>query len=449
MAFEGLSSRLSGIFKKMRGQATLTEKNMDEMLSEVRKALLEADVNYDVVSDFIKEVREESIGQKVLSKVSPGDMVVKIVHDRMEKLLGDGDNDIPFRMDGKPTVIMMVGLQGTGKTTSAAKLAQLFETKNKKKVLFGALDVYRPAAIEQLTNLGLKCEPQVDTYSDKTGTPVPAIAKAAYEKAVAEKYNILILDTAGRLEIDDKLMKELQDIQSIIHVDETLLTVDALVGQNATNVALTFNSKIKITGLIMTKLDGDSRGGAALSIKKLTGIPIKYAGVGEKVSDFENFHPDRMADRILGMGDIVSLVEEMQEKIDASQAEKTSRRMQQGLFDLTDMLSLMKQMNRLGPLKKILMMLPNMPKMDDEQVDAAQAMLKKTEVIINSMTRQERKKPEIIKASRKIRIAKGAGVQSNDVTKLVESFDTMKKQMANFQRNPMAARMMMSQFKKR
>lgn len=449
MAFEGLSSRLSSIFKKMRGQATLSEKNMDEMLSEVRKALLEADVNYDVVSDFIKEVKEESIGQKVLTKVSPGDMVVKIVHDKMEKLLGDGDNDIPFRMDGKPTVIMMVGLQGTGKTTSAAKLAQLFETKNKKKVLFGALDVYRPAAIEQLTNLGLKCDPQVDTYSDHSGTPVPQIARAAYEKACAEKYNILILDTAGRLEIDEKLMQELKDIQSTVHVDETLLTVDALVGQNATNVALTFNSKIKITGLIMTKLDGDSRGGAALSIKKLTGIPIKYAGVGEKVTDFENFHPDRMADRILGMGDIVSLVEEMQEKIDASQAEKTSRRMQQGLFDLNDMLSLMKQMNRLGPLKKILMMLPNMPKMDDDQVDAAQAMLKKTEVIINSMTRQERKKPEIIKTSRKIRIAKGAGVQPNEVTKLVESFDTMKKQMANMQRNPMAARMMMSQFKKR
>jgi signal recognition particle subunit SRP54 len=449
MAFEGLSSRLSSIFKKMRGQATLSEKNMDEMLSEVRKALLEADVNYDVVSDFIKEVKEESIGQKVLTKVSPGDMVVKIVHDKMEKLLGDGDNDIPFRMDGKPTVIMMVGLQGTGKTTSAAKLAQLFETKNKKKVLFGALDVYRPAAIERLTNLGLKCDPQVDTYSDHSGTPVPQIARAAYEKACAEKYNILILDTAGRLEIDEKLMQELKDIQSTVHVDETLLTVDALVGQNATNVALTFNSKIKITGLIMTKLDGDSRGGAALSIKKLTGIPIKYAGVGEKVTDFENFHPDRMADRILGMGDIVSLVEEMQEKIDASQAEKTSRRMKQGLFDLNDMLSLMKQMNRLGPLKKILMMLPNMPKMDDDQVDAAQAMLKKTEVIINSMTRQERKKPEIIKTSRKIRIAKGAGVQPNDVTKLVESFDTMKKQMANMQRNPMAARMMMSQFKKR
>ncbi len=448
MAFESLSGRLSGIFKKMRGQATLTEKNMDEMLSEVRKALLEADVNYDVVTDFIREVKEESIGQKVLQKVSPGDMVVKIVHDKMEKLLGDGDNDIPFRMDGRPTVIMMVGLQGTGKTTSAAKLAQLFETKNHKKVLFGALDVYRPAAIDQLRNLGLKCDPVVETYLDQSGTPVPQIAKAAYDKAVNEKYQILILDTAGRLEIDEKLMQELKDIQTIVNVDETLLTVDSLVGQNATNVALTFNSKIKITGLVMTKLDGDSRGGAALSIKKLTGLPIKYAGTGEKISDFENFHPDRMADRILGMGDIVSLVEEMQEKIDAKQAEKTSRRLQQGLFDLNDMLSLMKQMNRLGPLKKILMMLPNMPKMDDDQVDAAQAMLKKTEVIINSMTRQERKKPEMVKTSRKIRIAKGAGVQPADVTKLLDSFDMMKKQMNMMQKNPRAAQMMMSQFKK-
>ncbi len=447
MAFESLSSRLSGIFKKMRGQATLSEKNMDEMLSEVRKALLEADVNYDVVSDFIKEVKEESIGQKVLEKVSPGDMVVKIVHDKMEKLLGDGDNDIPFRLDGRPTVIMMVGLQGTGKTTSAAKLAQLFETKNHKKVLFGALDVYRPAAIEQLRNLGLKCSPAVDTYSDETGTAVPLIAKAAYEKACNEKYQILILDTAGRLEIDERLMQELKDIQQIVHVDETLLTVDSLVGQNATNVALSFHSQIKITGLVMTKLDGDSRGGAALSIKKLTGIPIKYAGTGEKITDFENFHPDRMASRILGMGDIVSLVEQMQEKIDAKQAEKTSRRLQQGLFDLNDMLSLMKQMNRLGPLKKILTMLPNMPKMDDDQVDAAQAMLKKTEVIINSMTRQERKKPEMVKTSRKIRIAKGAGVQPNEVSKLLESFEMMKKQMALMQKNPRAAQMMMSQFK--
>lgn len=437
MAFEALGDRLSRIFKKVRGQATLTEKNMDEMLSEVRKALLEADVNYSVVNDFIKEVREESIGQKVLTKVSPGDMVVKIVHDKMEDLLGSGDNDIPFRLDGKPTVIMMVGLQGTGKTTSAAKLAQLFEKKNKKKVLLGALDIYRPAAIEQLRNLGLKVEPNVETYSDESGTLPPEIAKAAYRKAVEEKYDILILDTAGRLEVDEKLMKELKDIQSVINVDETLLTVDSLAGQNATNVALTFSKEIKITGLVMTKLDGDSRGGAALSIKKLTGIPIKYAGVGEKITDLENFHPDRMADRILGMGDIVSLVEEIQEKIDEKQAEKTSRRMMQGQFDLTDMLSTMKQMNKLGPLKKVLGLMPNMPKISDEQMDQAQALLKKTETIIQSMTRQERKKPEMIKASRKIRIAKGSGTTPKDVNNVLESYDKMKVQMKMMAQNPM------------
>jgi signal peptide binding domain len=358
----------------------------------------------------------------------------------MEKLLGDGDNDIPFRMDGKPTVIMMVGLQGTGKTTSAAKLAQLFEKKNHKKVLLGALDIYRPAAVDQLRNLGLKCEPQVETYCGQPGVNPPDIAKAAYQKAVEEKYNILILDTAGRLEIDEKLMKELQDIQSLVHIDETLLTVDALSGQNATNVALAFSEQIKITGLIMTKLDGDSRGGAALSIKRMTGLPIKYAAVGEKIGDLENFHPDRMADRILGMGDIVSLVEEIQEKIDEKQAEKTSRRMMQGQFDLTDMLSIMKQMNKLGPLKKIIGMMPNMPKLKDDQLDQAQAALKKTEVIIQSMTRDERRKPEMIKSSRKVRIAKGSGTDPRDVTKLIESFETMKKQMAMMKNNPMLMR---------
>lgn len=437
MAFESLGDRLSRIFKKVRGQATLTEKNMNDMLSEVRTALLEADVNYTVVNDFIKEVKDESVGQKVLTKVSPGDMVVKIVHDKMEKLLGSGDNDIPFRMDGKPTVIMMVGLQGTGKTTSASKLAQLFEKKNKKKVLLGALDIYRPAAIEQLRNLGLKADPQVETFSDESGTLPPIIAKEAYQKACEEKFDILILDTAGRLEIDEKLMQELKDIQNNVHVDETLLTVDSLAGQNATNVALAFAKEIKITGIVMTKLDGDSRGGAALSIKKLTGIPIKYAAVGEKITDLENFYPDRMADRILGMGDIVSLVEEIQEKLDEKQAEKTSRRMMQGQFDLTDMLSIMKQMNKLGPLKKILGMMPNMPKLSDDQMDQAQAMLKKTEVIISSMTRQERKKPEMIKSSRKIRIAKGSGTTPKDVTNLLESYEKMKQQIKMMGSNPM------------
>lgn len=448
MAFEGLSSRLSGIFKKVRGQATLTEKNMDEMLLEVKKALLEADVNYDVVSDFISEIKKESVGQKVLSKVSPGDMVVKIVHDKMEELLGSGDNDLSFRMDGKPTVIMMVGLQGTGKTTSAAKLANLYTQKNHKKVLLGALDIYRPAAIDQLENLGFKCDPQIDTYSDRTGTTPPEIAKAAYKKAVDEKYNILILDTAGRLEIDEKLMKELVDIQAAVKIDETLLTVDALTGQNATTVALSFAKQIKVTGLIMTKLDGDSRGGAALSIKKMTGLPIKYAGMGEKMDELENFHPDRMADRILGMGDIVSLVEQMQSKIDEKQAEKTSRRILQGQFDLTDMLSFMKQINRLGPLKKVFGLMPGVPKVDDDKLDKAQDFLKDMEVIISSMTRQERKKPEMIKANRKLRIAKGSGKTPKEVTRVLEAFEGMKKQMKEMQRNPMMARMMMSMLKR-
>lgn len=448
MAFESLSDKLSKIFKKLRGQSTLTEKNMDEMLSEVRKALLEADVNYTVVSDFIEEVKKESIGQKVLSKVSPGDMIVKIVYDKIEKLLGDGDNDVPFRLDGRPTVIMMVGLQGSGKTTSAAKIAQLFEKKNKKKVLLVGCDIYRPAAVEQLKNLGLKCQPQVETFSIENKNPVE-IAQKGYEKAINEKYNIVIIDTAGRLEIDEKLMKELKDIQAKVNVDETLLTVDALTGQNATNVALTFAKEIKITGLVMTKLDGDSRGGSALSIKRMTNIPIKYATTGEKIEDIENFHPDRMASRILGMGDIVSLVEEMQEKMDEKQAEKTSRRMMQGQFDLTDMLSMMKQMNKLGPLKKILTMLPGMPKVNDSQLDQAQEMLKKTQTIIFSMTRDERKHPEIIKASRKIRISKGAGVSAKEVTAVIESYDKMKSQMTMFSKNPMMLKSLMAQMSKK
>ena len=439
MAFESLGNKLSLIFKKMKGQATLSEKNMDEMLAEVRKALLEADVNYSVVSSFIEEIKKEAIGQKVLDKVSPGNMVVKIVYDKMEKLLGEGDNDICFNMNGKPTVIMMVGLQGTGKTTSAAKLANLFENKNKKKVLLGALDIYRPAAVDQLRNLGLKCSPQVDTFFMENASPV-TIGKEAYLKAEREKYDILILDTAGRLEIDEKLMDELKQIQKEVKVDETLLTVDSLIGQNATNVALKFNSEIKITGLIMTKLDGDSRGGAALSIKKLTGIPIKYAGVGEKMEDLENFYPDRMASRILGMGDILSLVEEIQGKLDEKQAEKTSRRIMQGQFDLVDMLSLMKQMNKLGPLSKIISLIPNAPKLSSAQLDQAASALKQTEVIISSMTKEERRRPEMIKSNRKLRIAKGSGVSAKDVTKVLESYEQMKKQMTNYRNNTMMSR---------
>ncbi|MCH3966221.1 MAG: signal recognition particle protein [Bacilli bacterium] len=443
MAFENLGDKLGRIFKKMRNQASLTEKNMDEGLQEVRKALLEADVNYDVVSSFISEVREEALGQKVLTQVSPGEMIVKICHDKMVSLLGEGDNDISFRLDGKPTVIMMVGLQGTGKTTSAAKLANLYQTKNHKKVLLGALDIYRPAAIDQLTNLGLKADPVVTTYSDRSGTSPVEIAKAAYKKAVAESFDVLILDTAGRLEIDSKLMKELADIQASVEVDETLLTVDSMVGQNAVNVALTFHKEINITGLVFTKFDGDSRGGSALSIKKLTSLPIKYVGVGEKLSDIQNFYPDRMADRILGMGDIVSLVESIQEKVDQKQAEKTGRRIQQGLFDMNDMLSMMKQINKMGPLKSILRMIPGMPHMSEEQTDQAESTMKMTEVIIQSMTREERKHPELIKSSRKLRIAKGSGRSAKEVTKLIDGFESSKKQMKMMQNNPQMMRALM------
>ena len=442
MAFDNLGDKLSLIFKKLSGQATLTEKNMDDALQEVRKALLEADVNYGVVNTFISDVKEEALGQKVLQKVSPGDMVIKICHDKIVSLLGDGDNDISFRMDGKPTVIMFVGLQGTGKTTSAAKLAQLFQRKYKKKVLLGALDIYRPAAIDQLVNLGKKCSPEVETYVNNKLTP-PLIAKEAYKKAVEGKYNILILDTAGRLEIDEKLMDELKDIQDAVNIDETLLTVDSMVGQNATNVALTFNTKIKLTGFVFTKFDGDSRGGAALSVKKLTNIPLKYVGVGEKIDDLENFYPDRMADRILGMGDIVSLVESIQEKVDQQAAEKTTRRIEQGLFDMNDMLSMMKQINKLGPLGALLKLVPGAPKIDSNQLADAKKAMKKTESMILSMTKEERKHPEIIKNNRRNRIAKGSGNSEKEVSALLDNFENMKSQMRNFKNNPMLLRQLM------
>lgn len=426
MAFENLTDKLSGIFKKLKGQATLTEKNMDDALKEVRIALLDADVNYDVVNQFMDEVKSEAIGQKVLTKLSPGQQLVKIVHDKLEALLGGGDNDVTFN-SGKPTVIMMVGLQGTGKTTTAGKLANLYKTKMKKKVLLCADDTQRPAAIDQLKTLADSIE--VDCYIDRTGIKPPLIAKAAFDKARNEKYDVLIIDTAGRLQIDEPLMDELKEIQKIIPVDETLLLVDAMSGQDAVNVATTFNKEIPLTGLVMSKLDGDARGGAALSIRKMTGVPIKYAGVGEKIEDLENFHPDRMADRILGMGDVLTLIEDIQAKTDEKQTEKTSRRLMNGQFDLNDLLSVMKQMKKLGSLSKILGMIPGMPKISQEQMDFIQTELRNYEIIINSMTPQERKKPEIVKASRKSRIVKGCGLSNQEINRLLNRYDAMKKQL--------------------
>lgn len=426
MAFENLTDKLSGIFKKLKGQATLTEKNMDDAFKEVRIALLDADVNYDVVNQFMDEVKSEAIGQKVLTKLSPGQQLIKIVHDKLEALLGGGDNDVTFN-SGKPTVIMMVGLQGTGKTTTAGKLANLYKTKMKKKVLLCADDTQRPAAIDQLKTLADSIE--VDCYIDRIGTKPPLIAKAAFDKARNEKYDVLIIDTAGRLQIDEPLMDELKEIQKIIPVDETLLLVDAMSGQDAVNVATTFNKEIPLTGLVMSKLDGDARGGAALSIRKMTGVPIKYAGVGEKIEDLENFHPDRMADRILGMGDVLTLIEDIQAKIDEKQTEKTSRRLMNGQFDLNDLLSVMKQMKKLGSLSKILGMIPGMPKISQEQMNFIQTELRNYEIIINSMTPQERKKPEIVKASRKSRIVKGCGLSNQEINRLLNRYDAMKKQL--------------------
>ena len=450
MAFESLTERMQSIFKKMRGQAHITESNMDEMLREVRLALLEADVNYKVVKEFVGNVKEKAIGQKVLTKLSPGEMFVKIVRDELAELLGSGDTDLKFAV-GKPTVIMLVGLQGTGKKTTAAKLANLLKRKNAKKPLLVAADIYRPAAIDQLEILAKQIG--VDVYVDRTGTLPPIIAKNAYNQALANKNDVVIIDTAGRLQIDEVLMQELQDIEKNVNITETILLVDAMSGQDAVNVATTFNSKLHITGLVMSKLDGDSRGGAALSIKHLTNIPIKFAGVGEKVSDLEVFHPDRMADRIIGMGDVLSLIENVQENIDEEVTMKTSKRIANGLFDLNDMLNLMKQMKKLGSFGGILKMLPGMPKISEDDSNKLEKELKKTETIINSMTLQERKKPEIIKNSRKIRIAEGSGTTSTDVNRILDRFDKMKKQMSQvsgmMKRNPNMINEMMKSMNKK
>ena len=426
MAFESLSDRLSGIIKKVRGQAVLTEANMDEMLKEIRVALLEADVNFKVVKEFTNSVKEKAIGQKVFNKVSPGQMLVKIVHDEIESLLGADQCELNFASGSKPTVIMMCGLQGSGKTTTSGKLARLLKRKMAKKVLLVAGDVYRPAAIDQLCTIGRQIDVEVLNLGDRV-SPVE-ISKKAVKKATEEHFDVVIIDTAGRLQIDEVLMKELVDIQSEVRPDEVLLLVDAMAGQEAVNVARAFNEKLQLTGMIMSKLDGDSRGGAALSIKHLTGVPIKYIGVGEKLEDLEVFHPDRMADRILGMGDVVSLVETVSEEIDEKQAKKTVNKLMSGSFDLNDMLEQMEQFNKIS-MSKILRMIPGMPKVSEEDQQKAQKQIKKTKAIICSMTPEERKHPEILRNSRKLRIAAGSGTTSADINRLLNQFEEMKKMM--------------------
>lgn len=426
MAFESLTDRLSNIFKKWKHQTYLTEENMDDMLKEVRVALLEADVNFKVVKQFINQVKEKAIGQEVIKKVNPSQMVVKIVHDELVQLLGSGDSELHYS-SGQVTTILLVGLQGSGKTTSAGKLSYLFKNKLKKKVLLAACDIYRPGAIDQLGQIAKKAGVDFFTLGDKI-SPVE-ISKQAKEKARRELYDILIIDTAGRLQIDEPLMQELNDIVSAVVPEETLLLVDALSGQDAVNVANTFNSRLSLTGIIMSKLDGDARGGAALSIKHLTGLPIKFAGVGEKISELDIFHPDRMADRILGMGDVLTLVEKAQEQLDEKEVKKTVSKMMDGQFDLNDMLKQLKQVKKLGSLGGILKLIPGMPKITSEQQDAAEKEMKNVEVIINSMTPYERKHPEVLKFSHKQRISKGCGKSAADINRVLKKYEQMKEMM--------------------
>ncbi len=433
MAFESLSDRFSSIFKKMRGQATLSEKNMDEMLKEIRVALLEADVNFKVVKNFVSDVKEKAIGEEVFKKVNPSQMVVKIVHDEIRELLGADQTEIKY--NAGLTTIMLVGLQGTGKTTTAGKLGNYLKNKLNKKVMFGALDVYRPAAIDQLRQLSEQIG--VDFFSMGQENPVD-IAKAAQQKARESGIDVLILDTAGRLQIDEALMDELKKINHEVHPDEVLLLVDAASGQDSVNVANSFNKDLHLTGVIMSKLDGDARGGAALSIKYLTGLPIKFAGTGEKMSDLEPFYPDRMADRILGMGDIVTLVEKAKENIDEKEAEKQAKKMMDGDFTLEDMLKQMKQVQKIGSIGAIAKLIPGMPKLTDEQKDAAEREMKVFEAVINSMTPYERKHPQVLRYSQKNRIAKGCGLTNADINRVLRKYDQSKemmKQMKQYQKS--------------
>jgi len=430
MAFDSLSDKLQNIFKSLRGRGRLTETDVKAALKEVKLALLEADVNFKVVKQFIKAVEERAIGQDVMQSLTPGQMVIKIVNEEMVSLMGSETTEIALRPGNEITVILMAGLQGAGKTTTTAKLAGKFKTKGKKPLLV-ACDIYRPAAIEQLQINGDK--QGVPVFSMGTNIKPVDIAKAAIEHAKSNNYNVVILDTAGRLHVDEAMMAELQEIKEAVHVDQTIFVVDSMTGQDAVNVASTFNEKISIDGVILTKLDGDTRGGAALSIRAVTGKPILYVGMGEKLTDLEQFYPERMASRILGMGDILSLIEKAESQIDTEKALAMQKRLSKAEFDFTDYLEYMSQIKNMGGMGSILSMLPGLgmgSQMKNVALpDNADDSLKRTEAIILSMSFKERSKPEILNPSRKNRIARGAGVNISEVNKVVKQFEQMKKMM--------------------
>ena len=427
MAFESLSDKLQNIFKNLRGKGRLSEADVKAALKEVKMALLEADVSFKVVKQFISSIQERAVGEEVFGSLTPGQTVIKIVTEELIKLMGSETTEIALKPASEITVIMMAGLQGAGKTTTTAKIAAKLKAKGRKPLL-AACDVYRPAAIKQLQVNGEKVGIPVFTMGDKI-SPVD-IAKGALEHASKNGFNVVILDTAGRLHIDESMMDELVGIREAVEVYQTILVVDAMTGQDAVNVAGTFNDKVGIDGVILTKLDGDTRGGAALSIRSVTGKPILYIGMGEKLSDLEQFYPDRMASRILGMGDIQSLIEKAAAEVDEEQAKELSQKLRKAEFDYNDFLTQMQQIKKMGGMGSILSMMPGVgSQLSGIDMDEGERSLRRVESIILSMTKEERANPGLINPSRKQRIAKGAGVDVSEVNRLVKQFDQMKKMM--------------------
>ena len=437
MAFEGLSSKLQDITKRLRGKARITESDLKEMLREVKLALLEADVNYMIVKEFIASVQEKALGQDVLKSLTPGQRVIKIVKDELVELLGGTESKINFTPN-PPTVIMLVGLQGSGKTTTAGKLANLLRKQGKKPLLV-ACDVYRPAAIKQLQVVGAQLN--IPVFANEQSKDVVHIAKQAMSTAMSKLNDVVILDTAGRLHIDEELMQELKNVKTNVKPHEILLVVDSMTGQDAVNVAKSFNENLGIDGVVLTKLDGDNRGGAALSVKKVTGRPIKFAATGEKLSDIEVFHPDRMAQRILGMGDVLSIIEKAEESFDLEEAEKIEKQLKKKEFDLDDYLTQLRQIKKMGSFSSLLKLVPGMNQLKDVKIDDKEFV--RIEAMICSMTKAERKNPKLLNGSRRIRIAKGSGTSVQEINKFMKSFEMTQKMMKQMQNNKGGIKKMM------
>ena len=430
MAFEGLSSKFQNIARKFKGKTRITESDLKEMLREVKLALLEADVNYKIVKEFIATIQQKALGQDVLKSLTPGQQVIKIVKDELVELLGGTDARINISPN-PPTIIMMVGLQGSGKTTTAAKLANILR-KNGKKPLLVACDVYRPAAIKQLQVLGAQLN--IPVYANENSQDVVKISKQAIEQAISKLNDVIIIDTAGRLQIDEVLMEELKNLKSAVKPHEILLVVDSMTGQEAVNVAESFKDAVGIDGIVLTKLDGDTRGGAALSVKKVTGRPIKYIATGEKMNDIEQFHPDRMASRILGMGDVLSIIEKAEEAITEEEAEKLEAQLRKNRFDMDDYLAQLRQIKKMGSFSSILKMIPGLgSKMKDIQVDDKEFL--RIESMICSMTKEERRNPKILNGQRRLRIAKGSGTTVEQLNKFMKSFEMTQKMMKQMKQN--------------